>query len=748
MGKVRLVTALVLAAFSLAPARAGATEGVSPGAADRFPRVTTTCPTFSWQEAEGTVLYELVAYRLPADDEAGPELRAEDEVLYARVPGGALAWTPSAEQCFASGGRYVWFVRAATEVVGDDIVAAGDWSAGRHFELPAGPTVEELARAVDVIRQWEEANGGRSLPLAAAADFSAAAASRSTSGTWSGSSHPKSVPTASAAVRGEHPGTSGEAYGVLGVSSAADGAGVAAAHLGGGPDLVLDGSADGEVDTHISERGIDRPAPDSETFVVRNSGGGTIVLDVEGTLEANALDCPGCVGAAALASEAVTSYAIEDDGVTAVDIAAGAVDTVHLADGSVQAQDLADRAVTASKIADGAVGAAQIAFESVGESELADEAVTNPKIAPGAIDTNHLANDAVTASKIADGAVGAAQIAFESVGESELADGAVTNPKIAPGEVDTSLLADGAVTGTKLATGSVSSSNIRNNAVTGVHIADEAVGTTEIEDGAVQAADIDARAVGTAHLVDAAVTAAKLAGGAVTSAAIADGAVAATDLGAGVVTSAKLADGAVQTAKLGSGAVTTDKLSISAVATDRISDAAVTNRKLAAGAVTSTTIADGTISRADIAAWAVGSNELADFSVGTSKLQVDAVHSFQIADGTITSADVADGALTSADLDPETGIYSAGADLITHWNQVAVAAGATATVTQRCSSSDDLPLQGHCRSTSPNLVAYSTVLLDWWLSDSSSAGVKCEFKNAGSTTEHAFAEIVCIEVGR
>ena len=46
------------------------------------------------------------------------------------------------------------------------------------------------------------------------------------------------MPTASAAIRGEHPDTSGERYGVVGTTASLDGAGLAAANLEGGADLV------------------------------------------------------------------------------------------------------------------------------------------------------------------------------------------------------------------------------------------------------------------------------------------------------------------------------------------------------------------------------------------------------------------------------------------------------------------------------------------------------------------------------
>jgi len=162
---------------------------------------------------------------------------------------------------------------------------------------------------------------------------------------------------------------------VVGTSASLTGAGLGAANTAGGPDLVLDGSADGEVDTLISERGIDRPAPDSESFVVRNSGGGTIVLEVEGTLEATALDCPGCVTDTELAAGAVTSAKILD----------GAVTSAKIADGGVRGSDLADGAVTNAKIAAGAVGSTSIHGNAVTSTHIANGAVTSDDILNGTI---------------------------------------------------------------------------------------------------------------------------------------------------------------------------------------------------------------------------------------------------------------------------------------------------------------------------------------------------------------------------
>jgi preprotein translocase subunit Sec61beta len=91
------------------------------------------------------------------------------------------------------------------------------------------------------------------------------------------------VPTAAAAVRGSSPDPSGEVYGVVGISASPSGAGVAAANTGGGADLVLDGSADSQADTRITQSGIDRPSPTQQFFNIDNSGGGGIVVEIDGS---------------------------------------------------------------------------------------------------------------------------------------------------------------------------------------------------------------------------------------------------------------------------------------------------------------------------------------------------------------------------------------------------------------------------------------------------------------------------------
>jgi hypothetical protein len=84
------------------------------------------------------------------------------------------------------------------------------------------------------------------------------------------------------AIMGEVTDTSGLAFGVVGFSSSPDGGGIAAANLNGGPDLVLDGAADGLSDTSIYQDRIELSSPDPRTFSISNTGGGGMALDVDG----------------------------------------------------------------------------------------------------------------------------------------------------------------------------------------------------------------------------------------------------------------------------------------------------------------------------------------------------------------------------------------------------------------------------------------------------------------------------------
>ena len=624
-GRLAVLFAVALAISTTA----FATQGVSPGATDRMVVVESRCPTFSWGMTAEAVAYDLVAYVLPDDASEPVDLTADTEVLFTRVAGSATSWTPSAEQCFAPGGHYVWFVRTVTEMIEEQAIEAGEWSEGRYFEVPEGPTDDEIARAIEVLKRWEAAGGSLSLSSAAVP----AAATVSVMGTGAGhlkgegEGHPKSVPTASAAIRGDNPETDVEAYGLVGTSASVDGAGVAAANTEGGPDLVLDGSLDGATDTILSEWGIARTSGSNEHFQIVNYGGGDMTLDVVGTVAATGLDCPDCVGPSELANEAVTSAAIEDDGVTETDIAPGAVNSTHIFDGSIRAQDLAAGSVDGTAVADGSITAA----------DLQDGAVSSQKLATAAVTTAKLDDGAVTADKIANGAVAASQIAPGSIGETELADEAVTNSKIAPGSVDSSSLADAAVTGTKLAGGSVGASALRSNAVTLDKIADDAVTGAEILDGSVTMADLAPESVGSDEIEDGGVSSSDIDFNAVGSDHLADGSVTTAKLAVGAVATASLADGSVTSAIIGDGAVTAAKLAPGAIGPESLAD----------GSVTSATIADGTITGADLAIGAVTASRIQDQAVGGSKIAPGAVTETKILAGSVTGEKLANGTVTA-----------------------------------------------------------------------------------------------------
>jgi hypothetical protein len=330
---------------------ASATESVSPGAFDRMAQVNNACPTFSWGMTDNAMAYEVVAYSLSDDASQEEELGADSEVLFSRVAGSATSWTPSADRCFAPGGRFVWFVRAVTELDGDEVIMTGEWSAGRYFTVPVAPSPEDVARAIEVMR-WLEGSSGSQPSMVSSGTGTA---TETVSGNRAGVRNAKSIPTASAAIRGENPSLNGEGYGVVGISSAQDGAGIAAAHLDGGPDLVLDGSAEGDADALFWEWGMDRHSAVDESFSFSNTGAGAMTLDIEGTLAADGLDCPDCV----------TSASIENLSITGADLANGSV--------------------LGTKIADGAVGSVAIHNNAVTNAHLVDDAVTSAEILDGTI---------------------------------------------------------------------------------------------------------------------------------------------------------------------------------------------------------------------------------------------------------------------------------------------------------------------------------------------------------------------------
>jgi len=285
--KVFVVLAIAIA-ISVAPVLAQTPEGVSPGAVDRITEVEGRCPSFYWGGVSGAQAYELVVYRLPNEPQASGteeiDLSRSDEVLYAKVPGGATAWQPRLADGLEPGGSDVWFVRAVLREEAEEIVEAGDWSVGKFFSIPAMPSPMEVEEALSVLRRCASQDDARAAELDQPVSKTRSSGSeRSALRRSSAPSHEdlKSVPTATAAIKGTVPDATGETYGVVGISNSPDGAGVGAANTAGGPDVVLDGSEDYLPDAELSESGINRPWGTPQTFNIQNSMGAGMTLQVD-----------------------------------------------------------------------------------------------------------------------------------------------------------------------------------------------------------------------------------------------------------------------------------------------------------------------------------------------------------------------------------------------------------------------------------------------------------------------------------
>jgi hypothetical protein len=283
---------LIIAAACIALGAAGVTraavEGVSPGDANRVTTVASGCPTFSWQADEGASFYELVVYRLPPglDPSLGGELNEEYRVLSARLPAGVTTWTPSLEDALEPGQRYAWFIRPGKLDDEGEILGFGDWSRARLFLVSTAPSSGEVKNALEVLNRYLSADvTSGEISAADAVIESRRVSDRKAAGITRQTMEPVtelSVPSGAAAVKGEMPDPSGETYGVVGISSSSAGAGIGAANVAGGPDLVLDGSLAGVADARLRESGIDRPSPSAQSFDITNSGAGAMSLRVDG----------------------------------------------------------------------------------------------------------------------------------------------------------------------------------------------------------------------------------------------------------------------------------------------------------------------------------------------------------------------------------------------------------------------------------------------------------------------------------
>ena len=254
---------------------------VSPGATERFTGVEVRCPTFSWQAVPGTVGYEVVVYQLPLQTElAAWSLDQAVEVLFVELPVGVTAWTPSLERGLARGAEHVWFVRG---VMGED--EATQWSKARFFRVAGGfSSGTGTGTGTDTVTATATATATATVTATVTdpAIATATATGPSAMADSVGETKTRDVSTAMAAIRGEMPDVTGETYGVVGTSNSLEGGGLAGVNTTEGPDLVLDGAANGRTDAYLFDWGLDRSSPGVEVFGFTNEEGGTIDLYVGG----------------------------------------------------------------------------------------------------------------------------------------------------------------------------------------------------------------------------------------------------------------------------------------------------------------------------------------------------------------------------------------------------------------------------------------------------------------------------------
>ena len=187
---------------------------------------------------------------------------------------------PNLGRCLERGVDFIWYIRPLYRSTDGEVVA-GEWSDGLVFAVPKAPSTAEVEGALRVLRSYSERHVMQPEGEQGFAGLDNVQPSNIQRASSTGALK-RSVEDALAAIKGEIPDPTGETYGVVGLSSSPEGAGLAAGNTAGGPDLVLDGTLSGAADTLLSEWGIDRPSLDPQLFSIGNSLGGGITFDVDG----------------------------------------------------------------------------------------------------------------------------------------------------------------------------------------------------------------------------------------------------------------------------------------------------------------------------------------------------------------------------------------------------------------------------------------------------------------------------------
>jgi hypothetical protein len=357
-------------------------QTVSPGATDHIAEVESRCPSFSWGEVSNANSYQLVAYRIPPnEDPRSSNLETAERVLDQRLPGSTRTWTPNLEQCLTSGENYIWFLRGLFDARNGEPVDAGEWSQGLLFATSSMPSIDAVTVALRSFTGHAQESPGMipTARLEAANELSSPVANSVPSGghTFRGQGQ-NSIASASVSLEGHVQDPTGETYGVVGISNSSDGAGIAAANMSAGADMVLDGSADLLPDLRMSESGIDQPFGSAQIYNIQNSAGGGMTLQVDavdvvttatdqdtfGALACLEDESPRRSGSAWTCAEGglITSISAGSGltgggstGALPLSIATGGVTATHLAADSVGASELDTNSVYGSDIVNGTI---------------------------------------------------------------------------------------------------------------------------------------------------------------------------------------------------------------------------------------------------------------------------------------------------------------------------------------------------------------------------------------------------------
>ena len=263
---------------------APAPELVSPGRAtlaeDRdelSSNMAPACPTFHWgaplsHDDKVAVSQRIVAFEMLESPRG--DVPSEEPVFEAKLPASARGYTLDASRCLAPG-RYAWAI-AVELAAGPDDSSELAWSEPFRFVVEQhGPNRDDKRIAAP--------HSGRDLDAPGVVNRSASDQASHTSMRRPGAraSANGSAGTAPAAIRGESI-EGPTSHGVAGATFSVGGAGVYATNQNGGADLILDGAANTETDTAITQSTLDRVSDTAESFNFTNSGSGSMTLNVDG----------------------------------------------------------------------------------------------------------------------------------------------------------------------------------------------------------------------------------------------------------------------------------------------------------------------------------------------------------------------------------------------------------------------------------------------------------------------------------